>query len=217
MNRDPIQEQVHSRDETRNELKQELFDFVKMLIVFLAVFVAFRTYVLEAYRVKGESMEPVLHNNDRILVFKLGHILGQYPGLEMLDDIGPGDIVVLQGPDDPGKKYVKRVIAMGPRRTRRDVVAAGNGDTEETVPVEIQDGQVFVNNHRIQEPYLPPGAMRKDESDPKVSLKPGQYYVMGDNRKVSKDSRSFKAVDTEKIVGKAILRFWPLNKIGLLE
>lgn len=196
----------------RQEVKGEIIEFVKMVVLFVVLFFALRTFVIEAYEVQGPSMEPTLHARERILVFKLPQSLG-------FDTINAGDIVVFDSTDDVSKRYVKRVIAEGPQRSRSKTVQAGrNGVStpEESVPVLLDGRSIFVNSRRIQEDYISPDAL-SEEATREVRLPPGTCFVMGDNRRISKDSRIFGPVENERIVGKAVLRFWPLPKFGLVR
>ncbi|MEX2016679.1 MAG: signal peptidase I, partial [Candidatus Hydrogenedentales bacterium] len=199
-------------------LKREILDFVKLIVWFLIIFLGLRTYVIEGYEVQGPSMTPTLENNERILVLKLPHILSQYSLFSGMNPIESGDIVVFDSPDAAKKRYVKRVIGVGPDAPDRGTVAATSesADPPNTVPIVFDRGEVYVNNVKVEEDYLTEEARRSADTD-KLELEPGQYYVLGDNRRVSKDSRSFHAIDDDQIIGKAVLRFWPPNKISLLR
>lgn len=183
---------------------------------FLVLFLFLRTFVIEGYEVQGPSMVPTLEDRQRILVFKLPHIVSQLSLFSSMTPFDEGDIVVFQSPDDFNKRYVKRVIAHGPPRDRGNTVIAGEvtGESEAGIPVEIVDGVVYVNSRRVSEDYLngPPPPEHVD----RVMLKPGTFFVMGDNRAISKDSRSFGPVDDSYMIGRAVLRFWPLSAFGLL-
>src|SRR5690606_38886691 len=86
----------------------------------------------------------------------------------------------------------------------------------ELVNVVYDGGAVYVQNHKVEEDYLTDDARVSNDHD-RVQLGPGEFYVLGDNRKVSKDSRSFHAIEDDRIIGKAVLRFWPPQKIGFLR
>ncbi len=201
----------------REEVRREVIDFVKMVVWFLLLFLALRHYVVEGYEVQGPSMQPTLLDGDRILVFKLPHKLSQLELFDWLDPIDPADIVVFESLDESNKRYVKRIIAEGPRGEKGNMVIAGEKDGEPTgaVSVSIDRGTVYVNDLEIAEDYLPE-PHKFTQSDAKVYLGADDYYVMGDNRGVSKDSRSFGAVDDSRVIGKAVLRFWPLSRAGLI-
>lgn len=200
-----------------NEIRREIFDFLKMVVYFLLLFICLRFFVVEGYEVQGPSMEPTLQNGDRILVFKLPHKLSQAGLFSFLSPIHDNDIVVFESIDDASKRYVKRVIATGPKGTR--AVRAAQPDemqAENAVSVRIERGVVYVNNQRIEETYLP-AESRFRSSARTTYLQENEFYVMGDNRDVSKDSRSFGAIGNHDIIGKAVLRFWPVSRASWIE
>lgn len=198
----------------RNDVQREVVDFVKLVVWFLVLFVVLKAFVIEGYEVQGQSMEPTLHDRERILVFKLGHNLSR-AGLDgWIGSFDRGDIVVFQSPDDPERRYVKRVIAAGPESRSNAVQAAG---AAEMTSVLIDDGLVFVDNQLVDEAYLPRPAAMEGESTAPVYVAPGDVFVMGDNRGVSKDSRSFGAVENDRIIGRAVLRIWPLTRFGFID
>lgn len=200
-------------NDAAQNVRREVFEFVRMVLLFLALFIVLKTFVLEGYEVQGPSMEPTLHNSERILVFKLPHVLN-------FDDIGAGDIVVFDSTDDANKRYVKRVVAKGPKPPHGNAVAAiGEGDFGgRGVSVSLESGRLYVDHHLIDESYLPEEIRESfNATDPERDLAPGEYYVLGDNRNVSKDSRSFGPIEDEKIIGKAVLRFWPLSRFSILR
>lgn len=202
------------------EMKREIIEFVKMIAWFLILFFVIKTYVIEGYEVQGPSMAPTLHDRERILVFKLPHNLAKLPLLRGMNAIKQGNIVVFDSPVEPDKRYVKRVIAKGPRKRPSNTVEAEqhlSGAAEETVTVQFDKGTIYVNKRRISEDYLKSGPRRSREYLPEVRIAAGEYYMLGDNTNVSKDSRSFGAVRDEDVIGRAILRFWPPSKISLFR
>jgi len=216
----PIEnEPNHAKRTARQELKHEAIEFVKMIVWFLILFGILKTVVIEGYEVQGDCMEPALADRERILVFKLPHNLSKLGPLSYIDAVKEGDIVIFDSVTEPDKRYVKRVVARGPKRRRRNTVEAkrrhGQASPGETVNVQFKNGTVYVNYKRLMEDYLPPGRQYCKETH-EEELYPSQYYVLGDNRRVSKDSRSFGAIDDDHIIGKAVFRFWPLSRFGLL-
>jgi signal peptidase I len=202
----------------RNEIKREIVDFAKLVVWFLAIFLVLRTYVLEGYEVQGPSMLPTLENNQRILVFKLPHRLSEWGVLGDRVPFDPGDIIVFDSPDAPGKRYVKRLIAVGPKADEGNTVEADTEtpDAQSGVKVQYLEGDIFVDNHKVEETYLSATPLATSDEQ-ELMLGPGEYYVLGDNRRVSKDSRSFAAIHDRAIIGKAVFRFWPLNRISILQ
>jgi signal peptidase I len=141
------------------------------------------TFGFQVARVDGLSMAPTLEDHDRLIVNKLVYMLG---------DPRPGDIVMLYYPLNPDKMFVKRVIAR-------------EGDS-----VRIVDGQVYVNDVPLKDDYIPLEFRSHDDWGPQV-IPEGYYFVMGDHRNNSSDSRQWGMVPKKYIVGKVKLRWWPLQ------
>jgi signal peptidase I len=141
------------------------------------------TFGFQVARVDGLSMEPTLEDRDRLIVSKLVYELG---------DPRPGDIVMLYYPPNPEKMFVKRVIAK-------------EGDT-----VQIIDGRIYINDQAVADDYLPEEWRSHDDFGPEV-VQEGYYFVMGDNRNNSSDSRTWGPVPKKYIVGKVKFRWWPLQ------
>jgi signal peptidase I len=141
------------------------------------------TFGFQVARVDGLSMAPTLEDHDRLIVNKLVYELG---------DPRPGDIVMLYYPLNPDKMFVKRVIAR-------------EGDT-----VRIVDGRVYVNDVPLRDDYVPAEFRSHDDWGPQV-IQQGYYFVMGDHRNNSSDSRHWGPVPKKYIVGKVKVRWWPLQ------
>jgi len=141
------------------------------------------TFGFQVARVDGLSMAPTLEDRDRLIVNKLVYELGEPR---------PGDIVMLYYPLNPEKMFVKRVIAR-------------EGDT-----VRIVDGRVYVNDIPLADNYVPPEFRSHDDWGPQV-VQQGYYFVMGDHRNNSSDSRHWGPVPKKYIVGKVKVRWWPLQ------
>jgi signal peptidase I len=141
------------------------------------------TFGFQVARVDGLSMAPTLEDHDRLIVNKLVYELG---------DPRPGDIVMLYYPVNPEKMFVKRVIAK-------------EGET-----VRIVDGRVYVNDRPLQDDYVPAEFRSHDDWGPQV-VQQGYYFVMGDHRNNSSDSRHWGFVPKKYIVGKVKVRWWPIQ------
>ena len=147
------------------------------------------TFLYQPVRVEGTSMLPELQNEDRLFINKLAYHVGE---------IHRGDVVVFLYPHDQSKSYIKRVIA-------------APGDQ-----LRIDHGRVFVNNHALVEPYVPL-RFTDDRSQPQMVIPPNEYFVMGDHRSISSDSRDFGPVDRTLIYGKAAFVYWPVEQIGVVR
>jgi signal peptidase I len=164
-------------------------EVVQALAIAVLISVGLNLFVVQVTEVRQRSMESTLDHGDRVLVSKVDYRL--HPAER-------GDIVVFHPPTDTSIPFVKRVIAVG-------------GDT-----IEIRDGKVFVNGTQLDEPYVIGATQGRSIRYPH-QVPPGSVFVMGDNRTVSGDSREWGAVREKDIIGKVILRFWPLNKAYFFE
>ncbi len=146
-------------------------------------------FVYQPVKVEGSSMEPGLEDQERIFINKLVY---------RLENIARGDIVVFRYPRDPRKSFIKRVIG-------------GPGDH-----VRIFRGRVYRNGQLVPEPYVPEG-YADERSCPEIVVPPNSYFVLGDHRSMSNDSRDFGPVGGDYIYGKAVFGYWPMEKLGLLH
>ena len=147
-------------------------------------------FIYQPVKVEGTSMMPTLTDQERIFINKFTYHFG-------LGEISRGDMVVFWYPLDTSKSYIKRVIGLP-------------GDT-----VEIDSGDVFVNGQRLSESYVPE-EYRDHLSWGPQAVPPGDYFVLGDHRSSSNDSRAWGYVDRKYIYGKAVFVYWPLDKLGRL-
>ena len=157
--------------------------------VILAILVILFLY--QPVKVEGTSMMPSLVDQERIFINKFVYRFG-------LGNIERGDMVVFWFPGDPTKSYIKRVIGLP-------------GDT-----VEVKDGQVFVNSKALSEAYVP-DEYRDHSVYPLYKIGKEEYFVLGDHRSSSNDSRSWGTVPRQYIYGKAVFVYWPFQKIGMLK
>ncbi len=159
----------------------------------IAVSVAVSAFIIgflyQPVRVEGTSMLPVLQDQDRLFIDKIAYRVGEIHG---------GDVVVFQYPLDRSKSYIKRVIALP-------------GDD-----LRIDRGRVIVNGVRLKESYVPK-RYADDRSLPEMVLSPNQYFVMGDHRSISSDSRDFGPVERNLIYGKAVFVYWPMEQMGVVR
>jgi signal peptidase I len=160
--------------------------WLRDLIISLAISAFIIVFLYQPVKVEGTSMMPSLEDQERIFVNKFVY---------RLEPIERGDIVVFRYPYDPSKSYIKRVIAMA-------------GDH-----IRIDSGQVYVNGEALIETYVPPEyADRRSMRDTVVPE--NDYFVLGDHRSMSDDSRRFGPVNQSFIYGKAVFGYWPMDKLG---
>jgi signal peptidase I len=159
------------------------------LLFAIAISFLIITFLYQPVRVEGTSMMPGLQDQERLFINKF-----QYH----FEPIHRDDVVVFHFPLDPTKSYIKRVIAVP-------------GDT-----LRIEDGQVYVNGQALKESYVPM-RFRDERSYPKTILARNEYFVMGDHRLISSDSRDFGPVNRNLIYGKATFVYWPTDDMGVVH
>lgn len=169
------------------EWRKELWGWIRTLAIAFGIVLLLRTYVFQISTVKSISMQPTLYESEWLFINKIVYVFS-HPKR--------GDVVILRDPEEDagGQRYlVKRVIGEP-------------GDT-----VEIRNGLLYVNGERLIEPYTDTAIEDGDMSPVRVSA--GHYFVMGDNRRfaASRDSRSFREVPEERIVGRAEFILWPVT------
>ena len=162
---------------------EELVAWLKTLASAAVYATLIVTFGFQVARVEGQSMAPTLEDQDRLIVNKLAYRIGE-PHI--------GDIVMLYYPLDPDKSFVKRVIA------------------EEGDQVRIVDGKVYRNDVLLDDSFVPPEYRSHDDWGPQV-IPEGYYFVMGDHRNNSSDSRHWGFVPKKYIIGKVQLRWWPMR------
>ena len=199
-----IEERLNSRKNKGNEPKkkhpileeilEEILSWIWSIAVASIIMAILYFFVGRPFTVSGQSMYPTLHNGDHMIMSKIG-------------GINRFDVIVLQAPDED-KEYIKRVIGMP-------------GDT-----VEAKNGVLYINGKEVEQPFINTNNDKKTVFIDDFTLKEltgedkvpeGKYFVMGDNRGVSKDSRMIGFIDKSAIEGKAVFTVWPLNRIGGLK
>jgi signal peptidase I len=172
-----------------------LVDTVQSLLLVFAVFLVIYVFLFRPFQVSGNSMYPNFLDKEYILT----NIISLKMGSPKL-----GDVVVFKAPPDPERDYIKRVIGIP-------------GDV-----VMIKDGEVYVNDRLLdQSEYLSPtvktygGSFLRENTS--VTVLPDTYFVLGDNRSGSSDSREWGFVPKKSIIGKSSFVYWPFNKMGLVE
>lgn len=146
-------------------------------------------FLYQPVRVEGTSMLPMLEDQDRLFINKLAFRVGE---------IHRGDVVVFLYPHDQTKSYIKRVIGLPGDRVR------------------IDHGRVVVNGRALTEPYVP-ARFSDERSESEMTIAPNEYFVMGDHRSISSDSRDFGPVERKLIYGKAAFVYWPMDQAGVVH
>ncbi|MFP5275742.1 MAG: signal peptidase I [Acidobacteriota bacterium] len=163
--------------------------WLRDLLISAAASILIITFLYQPVRVEGTSMLPRLENSDRLFINKFVY---------HIEAIQRGDIVVFHYPLDPTKSYIKRVVALPGDRIR------------------IDHGQVWLNGKALPESYVP-ARYRDSRSMPAMVVPKGYYFMMGDHRSISSDSREFGPVERSLIYGKAVFVYWPARDAGVLN
>ena len=182
------QEEYYSKPSIVSIIWSWIWSFIVAFIIVGAVYI----FLGRPFTVSGASMYPTLHNGDRMILSKIG-------------DINRFDVVVLKAPDE-NVEYIKRVIGMP-------------GDT-----LEMKQGILYINGKKIEQPFINTEALQKQtvfiddftlqSLIGETKIPAGKYFVMGDNRGVSRDSRMIGLIDRAAIEGKAVFTIWPMNQFG---
>jgi signal peptidase I len=173
-------------------------DIIETIVIALSIFLIIYLFVASPHQVNGQSMVPNFKSGEYVLSDKVSY---------RLRDPKRGEIVVFHAPDaancpkGTGCDFIKRILGLP-------------GET-----LEVHDNRIYVNGTPVEEPYIPadfqtlPGAATKGK---KVVLGPDEFFVSGDNRPYSSDSRAWGAITKDEIVGRAFFRYWPLNVAGII-
>ena len=172
--------------------KSFLRDTLEIVFLALVLYVVIQ-YAVQTVHVLGSSMYGTLHDNDLLVASKISYKLHQPQR---------GDIIVFKPPDEASRDFIKRIIGLPGER------------------IKIANSVVYINGHVLNEPYLPERWTYNNnwpQTGQDQLIPPDQYFVMGDNRNHSSDSRTFNFIDLSSILGKAEIRIWPLGQVGILS
>jgi signal peptidase I len=168
-----------------------IWDLVKVVVIALVIIIPIRYYVIQPFIVSGSSMEPTFENGQYLIVNELDYHIGKPQR---------GDVIVFKYPKNTSEYFIKRVIGLPGEK------------------VLIQNGKVIIyntanpNGLTLDESYLPAGLYTEATTDQAVTLGPDEYFVLGDNRPASSDSRFWGDVPSNDIVGKVVLRAYPFSQ-----
>ena len=169
-------------------------DLFKIVVISLLVILPVRFFIIQPFYVKGASMEPNFFDHEYLIIDEISY---------RFDTPDRGEVIIFRYPGDTREFFIKRVV--GPPGEK----------------VEIKDYSVFIYNaanpdgKKLEEPYLGDGARTYSITSRPVELKENEYYVLGDNRNFSQDSRSFGPLAEDLIIGRAFFRGWPFSRIDL--
>jgi signal peptidase I len=172
-----------------SSLQRELRAWARDLVIAACLAAIIIVFFYQPVKVEGTSMAPSLSDQERIFINKFVYRVGS---------IERGDVVVFWYPLDRSKSFIKRVIGLP-------------GDL-----VQIREGRVFINGRRLEEPYVPGEYADLSDYGP-LRVRIGEYFVMGDHRISSNDSRMFGPVPTSYIYGKAVFAYWPMAQFGAIS
>jgi len=195
---------THKEDEdiaiTKNEtkdkhrsFKEEVFDLFKVIVISLVIVLPIRLYVAQPFIVRGASMEPNFSNGEYLIVDEISY---------RLHEPRRGDVIVFRYPEDPSQFFIKRIIGLP-----EDTVIIKSGT------VTIQNDN-YPNGLSLDETYIP--SETRTVPDGEITVGKDEYFVLGDNREFSSDSRRWGMLNEEFLVGRAWLRLWPLLNIGVI-
>jgi signal peptidase I len=204
----------HKEDERQPGLLAVLRETVVLVALAVLLAVVFKTFLVAAFYIPSGSMESTLNISDRVLVEKVSYRFG---------DVQRGDVVVFvhddpgfeaAGPSNPVTGFFRslgQAIGVVPP-SDRDFIKRVVGVPGDRINC---DGRLIRNGQRVDEPYLDSGT--RTEGCKTTTVRPGELFVMGDNRGNSQDSRSFGPIQRSDVVGRAFVRIWPLNHTGWLR
>src|ERR1700758_312557 len=167
-------------------LKREIRVWTRDLLIAIGLALVIIVFLYQPVKVEGTSMAPLLSDQERIFINKFVY---------RFEPIARGDVVVFWYPLDRTKSFIKRVVALPGEK------------------VEIREGRVYVDGNGLSEPYVLPKYLDDGSFGP-IRVPPGEYFVMGDHRDSSNDSRVFGPVPLRYIYGKAVFAYWPMNHFG---
>ena len=177
-----------------DNFKNHFAETLEFVAVLAAIFIFIRLIVAEPHKVSGRSMVPNFQDGDMLITNKLA--------TRMFEPVR-GEVIILKSPRDNNMDFIKRVIALPNEK------------------IMISGGKVYIDGQELKEPYLPEGTVTNGESylqdGAEVSIPEGQYFVIGDNRGGSSDSREWGPIKKELIIGQAYFRYWPVQKLTILQ
>lgn len=176
------------------KLKNNIIELIEFTAIVGAILIVIRFFAAEPHKVSGNSMLPNFHNGDYIITNKLSLRFGPPERSQ---------VIILQNPRNPNEDFIKRVIALPNEH------------------IKVSEGKVYINNQELQEPYLPSGLKTQGGAflgeNEEITIPDNQYFVMGDNRGGSSDSREWGPIKLNLIIGEALVRYWPPQTFAVIR
>ncbi len=176
------------------KLSEFFWDVLEVVVFAIAIFLFLYLLILQPHKIKGQSMEPNFHDGEFLLTDKITY---------RFSEPKRGDVVVFEAPGTNGEEFIKRIIGL-PNET-----------------ISIQNGKILINGEVIKENYLPESLLTEGgaflRNGQSITVPENHYFVMGDNRTASSDSRTWGFVAKNKITGRAWIIYWPPPKVGIIE
>lgn len=177
-----------------SKLKNNFIELIEFIAILAAIFIIFRFFVAEPHKVSGHSMDNNFHDGDYLITNKLA---------KKFSNLQRGEVVILQNPRNPDQVFIKRIVGLPGER------------------IKILNGHVYINDQSLAEFYLPPNLQTSGGTDlvegEEKTIPLSFYFVMGDNRRNSSDSRDFGPIPEKLIIGQAWLRYWPIQQFALIK
>lgn len=204
-NKEPVPVVTGPENEEYLSLSALFFEMVKVIALAIVIIIPIRVFLFQPFFVQGASMEPNFEDGEYLIINEFGYKHTEIPGVgtvEQFRDLDRQDVVVFRYPKNPEQYYIKRVIALP-------------GES-----VAIKDGIVYIFNevhhqgYALDESaYLAKNVKTSDMT--KITLDEDEYFVMGDNRAFSYDSRAFGPIHRKDLIGRVLLRAWPVSRASL--
>ncbi|KKT28581.1 MAG: Signal peptidase I [Candidatus Giovannonibacteria bacterium GW2011_GWC2_44_9] len=176
--------------EENQKKENSLWEFIKVVVISVAIVLPIRAYVAQPFIVSGASMEPNFHDGEYLIIDELTYALRKPER---------GEVIVFRYPLNPSEFFIKRIVGLP-------------GET-----VEIKNSKIFINGDVVSESFISADIAKKTLPNLKTNLDENEYFVLGDNRPKSSDSRFWGALPKDKIMGRALLRLWPVAKAGFIN
>ena len=191
-------EDLENKNENKSffsEIKDFSLETIKIVVISLVIIIAVRTYVMQPFFVSGKSMEPNFHDGDYLIVDEISY---------RIDEPKRGDVIIFRYPKNPKEFFIKRIVGLPGEK------------------IEIENNKIVIYNNENQDGiildediYIPLDT--KTTGSYSAILKNDEYYVLGDNRNASADSRMWGVLEEHFIVGKAWIRAWPVGDFSMFE